>query len=607
MPSTHSGPDQALVELLKRVDEHPAPAVYAQAARELLALTESLETVKVSLLASFTIEPLVPYLAVEAARNGFAVDVHVGGFNNVVQELISCTSGCLNHRPDIVFNAQHLEDLSPSLVWDFLALGPADVEAEIDRIVSDLRKSLLAFRQHSSAVVVLQNFAPSPCTPRGLCEGPTAGSQTEAIRRLNQAVIEAAVSVPDVHVFDYERLVGEIGLRSWRDEKMWYLGRAPLSTRAMAVLAHRYAAYIRTLRRTARKCLVLDLDGTLWGGILGEVGVSGVALGEDYPGNVFRDFQRIIRHLKHRGVLLALNSKNNLDEVREAFLARPEMLLRLEDFAAIRVNWNHKPANMVEIAQELNIGLDSLVFLDDSAVERDLMRQALPQVLTPELPPTPMQYAEVLRETGAFERLNFTNEDRRRTEMYQEQRARQQLAQSALNLDDFLSSLKMQVTIDTVDHSSLDRVVDLIRKTNQFNLTTRRYSATQLAGMVADPAYGVFFLRMSDRFGDNGIVAVAIVHDKGGVCYLDTFLLSCRVIGRTVETALLAYLVRWARDRRLTGLEGEFIPTAKNAPAADFFARHQFEEVPGEDAPARWRLPLDRGAVEWPRHMIVRA
>jgi FkbH-like protein len=258
---------------------------------------------------------------------------------------------------------------------------------------------------------------------------------------------------------------------------------------------------------------------------------------------------------------------------------------------------------MIEIAEELSIGLDSLVFVDDSAVERDLMRQTLPAVLTLELPSIPMKYAETLVESGGFERLRVTTEDRYRTEIYHAQSARRQLEQSALSLEDYLSSLKMQVTIDAVDETSLDRVANLVRKTNQFNLTTRRHSAAQLAAMIADPSYGVFCLRLTDRFGESGIVAVAIVRDGGELASIDSFLLSCRVIGRTVETALLAYLVQWARRRGLTGIEGEFIPTTKNAPAADFFLRHDFEQVPGESATLVWRLPIDRVEVAWPPYI----
>jgi FkbH-like protein len=597
---------EAVVELLRKVDSQPVPAAYAEAARDLRANGDGLEALKVSLLASFTIDPLVPYLVVEAARSGFAVNVQVGGFNNVIQELINPAGACLKSRPDIVYCARHLEDVSPAFAWEFLTSGEADIEAEIDRIVSDLSASLSAFRQYSTAAVVLHNFS-APLTPGCICDAATRWRHTEAIRRLNQRMAATAASVAEVFVLDYDCLVAEVGARNWQDDKLKYLARAPLSARALRALADRYATCLQSIRRAARKCLVLDLDGTLWGNVVGEVGTEGVAIGRDYPGTAFQDFQRAVRQLKQQGVLLAINSKNNLEDVQDVFRARTEMVLTLDDFAAVRINWQSKPANMLEIADELNIGLDSLVFVDDSAAERDLMRRTLPSVLTLEMPSAPMQFVDAILKSRAFERLTLTTEDRTRMEMYRAQGDRRRLQHSALNVDDFLSSLKMRVTIEPVDLRSFDRVVDLVRKTNQFNLTTRRHSAAHLAAMIADPAYGVFSLSLTDRFGDNGIVGVAIVHTRDGAAHIDTFLLSCRVIGRTVETALLAYLVRWGSERGLRSIEGEFVPTAKNAPASDFFERHHFEPAEAAGAVRRWRLALDRAAVQWPSYMDVTA
>jgi FkbH-like protein len=255
---------------------------------------------------------------------------------------------------------------------------------------------------------------------------------------------------------------------------------------------------------------------------------------------------------------------------------------------------------MGEIAQELNIGIDSLVFFDDNPVERALMRQALPQVLTLEVPSDPVQYGRVLRESGAFERLSFTVEDRRRGQMYQDEAARRELQEQSVSLEDFLKSLQLTVSIAAVDQFSFPRVLDLLQKTNQFTLTTRRHSSAQLTEMINDPRCGVFSLRSGDRFGDNGIVGVAIVRDGDTAACIDSFLMSCRVIGRSIETAFLAHLVDWARRRGHQILEGDFIPTAKNAPAADFYARHGFVQVvPGE----RWRLPLSDVPFGWPDYV----
>lgn len=592
-----------LDQVLQSVDERPTVAAYIQAAREVRLLHEQLCPVRLSLLATFTIDPLVPYLEVEGARKGFAADIYVGPFNAIRQELLNRSSGCFSHKPDIVFVAQLLGDVCPPLANAYPALDAVQVEQHVEEIISDVVATLQTFREHSRAAVVVHNFALSPYPLLGVYELMSQGSQTEAIRRLNAHLVNAVKAVPGVYVLDFERLCADVGYRNWHDDKMWYLGRASLSAQALPALARVQAAFVQAILGSPRKCLVLDLDNTLWGGVVGEDGIAGIKLGHTYPGNAFRHFQEVVLQLYHRGVLLAINSKNNQADVEEVFKSHPDMALRLEHFASTRINWREKPENMVEIAEELNIGLDSLVFFDDSPVERALMRQALPHVLTLEVPSDPLTYPQVLLESSAFDRLSFTDEDRRRGEMYRQQVARRQLEQSATSLQDFLASLLMAVSIHPVDQFVFPRVLDLIHKTNQFNLTSRRHSASQLEEMIADLTYGVFYLRVSDRFGDNGIVGVAIVKIRDTTAYIDTFLLSCRVIGRTVETAFLSFVVDWVRTGGVTEIEGEFIPTAKNAPAAEFYAQHGFTQVTCDDGGSQWRLVLDNVPFQWPTYI----
>ena len=333
--------------------------------------------------------------------------------------------------------------------------------------------------------------------------------------------------------------------------------------------------------------------------MIGEDGVAGIKLGETFPGNAYRQFQLAVLELHRRGVLLAINSKNNPADVDEVFHSHPDMVLRKHHFASIRTNWQEKPENMVEIARELNIGIDSLVFFDDSPVERSSVEQALPDVLTLEVPSDPAKFANTLRSCGAFDQLSLTKEDRRRGELYQAEAVRKELQKSAGSLEDFLSSLQMTAIISMVDEFAFPRVLDLLQKTNQFNLTTRRHSAAQLAAMIKDPNFDVFSLQVTDRFGDSGIVGVAIVQLKNDAAFINSFLMSCRVIGRTIETAFLAFLVRQARKRNLDVLAGEYIPTAKNTPAAGFFKRHGFVESES----GLWRLNLSAVPFTWPSYI----
>ncbi|HUJ10933.1 MAG TPA: HAD-IIIC family phosphatase [Verrucomicrobiae bacterium] len=591
---------QDLDQIFASLDARPSAATYMQAAREVSAFREQLTPVRVAFLASFTIDSIVPFLTVEAARAGFAAEVYVAPFNSVKQELLSAAGGCIRHKADIVFVANLLGDVCPALAHDVL---PNQVDSQIAALVGEIVAPFHEFRRHSTAAIVLHNLARPRHPALGIYEAMAADSQTEAIGRVNARLSKAISAVPGGYVLDFDRVCANVGYDNCYDDKMWYLGRSPLSVVAWRALALEQATFIHALRGVQRKCLVLDLDNVLWGGILGESGLANIKLGQTYPGSVFRDFQQAVLELRSRGVLLAINSKNNRTEVEEVFRSHPDMILKLEHFACTKINWQDKPQNMREIASELNIGLESLVFFDDNPAEQALMRQVLPEVLTLPVPAEPIKYIKLLRESRAFDRLSLTEEDRHRGEMYQAQAARHQLQQSATSLQDFLTGLQMTVSIERVDDFAFPRVLDLLQKTNQFNLTTRRHSAGQLKAMIDAAAHGVFYLRVADRFGDNGIVGTAIVQRRDETAYIESFLLSCRVIGRTVETAFLSFLVDWAKDWGLTAMEGEFIPTAKNAPAADFYARHGFTQITRTDSGSHWRLDLKQVPFQWPAYI----
>ena len=592
-----------LERVLATVDDRASIAQYLQASRALDRFGASLQPARLALLASFTVDPLVPYLRVEAARHRLDAQIYIGPFNSVSQELLSAVSGCVAHAPDVVFVCQMLEDVCPALLLDFLSLDDADVEHLISTLVGDIAAATATFRRASSAAVVVQNFAQPPHALLGIAEPMASRSQADAIRRVNLKLVEALRTVAGVYVLDVDRLIGEIGQRHWYNEKMWLLARAPLSAEALRGLARTQLAYVRALRGHTRKCLVVDLDNTVWGGIVGESGVSGIALGSTYPGNAFLAFQQYLLQLYRRGVLLAICSKNNRGDVEDAFRTHPDMVLRLEHFAAIRINWQDKSVNVREIAAELNIGLDSMAFFDDSPAECARMRAAVPEVMTIQAPPDVVRYSQALIESGAFEQLSLSDDDRRRGEMYQAQRERNTLSSASTSLEEFLEALDMSIEIRPVDDFTFPRVAALVQKTNQFNLTTRRHSAAQLRNFVDDPDCGVFSLQLTDRFGDNGTVGAAIVTCLGEHALIDTLLLSCRVIGRNAETAFLSYVAEWARARGCGVLEGEFIATSKNAPAADFFKRHGFTEVTWSSGSSRWRANLKEVPFRWPTYI----
>jgi FkbH-like protein len=355
------------------------------------------------------------------------------------------------------------------------------------------------------------------------------------------------------------------------------------------------------------KALAIDLDNTLWGGVIGEDGMTGIKLSAEYPGAAFLNLQRAILDLYQRGVILAACSKNNLADAMEAIETHPHMLLRPHHFAALRINWQDKAQNLREIASELNIGIDAIAFLDDNPVERNRVRGEVPEVQVLELPADPMNYAQALREWPVFERLTLSAEDRERGRMYAENRQRAEMEQSAGSLEDFYRGLQMEAIMGQVTPDTLARTAQLTQKTNQFNLTTRRYSEQEIEAMRHDPAYQVVTLKVRDRFGDNGLVGVAITRTEGETCEIDTFLLSCRVIGRTIETAILSHLAEQARQQGATLLQGWFLPTKKNAPARDFYAQHDFQPVQEREDGTLWQRDIANTPVLCPPWVALKS
>ncbi len=409
-------------------------------------------------------------------------------------------------------------------------------------------------------------------------------------------------------VVDVETLIESVGAERWHDARMWYLARIRLSAHAHRLLASQYASFIAARWGDVRKCIVLDLDNTLWGGIIGEDGMTGIQLGHEGIGFAYVDFQRELLHLQQKGILLAICSKNNPEDAYEVIRKHPAMVLREEHFAAAQINWNDKAESIRDLARQLNIGVDSLVFIDDNPVERERVREAVPEIAVPEWPHDPCDYKLALCRVASeyFLKFDVTEDDRRRGEMYHAQAKRQHLAESAGNLDDFFRSLQMKLTIATVDHETLPRVAQLTQKTNQFNLTARRYTESELAAMCADPGCLVYWLKLEDRFGPNGIVGVLILRRQGAErWHIDTFLLSCRVIGRTVEEALLGFAVCDLRELGATCITGEYIPTAKNGMAAKLFEKLGFTRRDNDGKQTLWELDLRRKTVAIPEWFSV--
>jgi len=568
-----------------------------------------LEPLRVALLRDITIEPLVPALRAELAAAGFAAHVWTGGFDTIGQDALSASSGLDAAAPDLIIILRWLEQTAPDLATRFVTLGPLAVTAVQD-VSQRIEMELTAIRARTRARIVVNTFPLPDVTTLGILDAQLEAGQRRTIEDLNREILRVARSVPDVFVADLARLVGRIGSHAAIDERGWHTSRAPLGTPLILALAREYAKFVRALHGRVHKCLVLDGDDTLWGGVVGEDGLAGIRLDPSYPGSAYLAFQREVLNLRERGILLAIVSKNNEADVLEVLRDHPHMQIRESHLAGWRINWQDKATNLVELADELNIGVDSLVFVDDSEFERELVRERLPEVAVLHLGTEPSRYAGKLLEAGLFDSLALTADDRARVEMVAADRQRKAAERTATTLEGFLAGLEMEATVGPPGPTDLARIAQLTQKTNQFNLTTVRQTEGDIARLAADPDTEVHTLRLHDRFSELGLVGVAIVGSEGDTALVNTLLMSCRVLGRGVEDAFLAHIAGAAADRGARRLRGIYIPTPRNSQVATFYAERGFQAVAGgeatDGAAQTWELDLVAGQPAAPAWIKIR-
>jgi FkbH-like protein len=569
--------------------------------RDKLALTKF----KFAILRSFTVEPIVPLLRAEAFAYGVDLEVHVGDFNTYVQDMLDSQSSLYRFAPNSVALAVRADQAAPELWHNFADLEPEAAQQTAERVVHSYAQWIGAFRKHSQAALIIHSLERPSSPSLGVLDSQSEAGQSGLIQQINRELRRVGTTFHGVYSLDYDALVARHGSEHWHDERKWLTARLPIAAGHLLDMAREWMRFIVPLSGRTAKVLVVDLDNTLWGGVIGEEGMAGIKVGAEYPGAAYQALQRALLDLSRKGILLAVCSKNNLDDAMEALEKHPGMLVRAKHFSALRINWTEKSQNLREIAEELNVGIDALAFLDDNPFEREQVRAALPEVTVidlshNDLPKNPLEYAAAVRNCAAFERLTLSSEDQQRTEMYAAQKQRAGAEQSFQSKEDFFRFLEQEAELEPVSDLTLARVAQLTQKTNQFNLTTRRYTEPQIAEMAKQPEWHIFSIRVRDRFGDHGLVGVAIAHDQGEQCEVDTFLLSCRAIGRTVETALLAHLAESAAQRGCKRLVGWFLPTKKNAPARDFYQQHGFERQELNDSGSLWTLDLKSSTLHCP-------
>jgi len=573
-------------------------ASYLAAARALRSgeLPTGLRRLRAWFARSYTVEPIVPYLEVEAALAGLRLELDIGDFGTFRQDILDPNSALYATDPDVVILAIQTEDLVPELCRGFLARSAAEIRDASDAAVRELRSLAVALRERSSATLLLHTLVP-PIPAAGLADGRLRPGQGETFEELNRGIWRIADDVNGVEVFDLARHVAMVGRDGWEDRRYGLIARAPLASRGLPALARSWSRLLALIAGVRRKCVVVDLDDTLWGGVLGEEGPQGVLIGTEYPGSGFLAFQHALLDLHSRGVLLAIASKNDPEQVDDVLRTRPEMALRAEHFAARRINWNDKPTNLQEIADELSLGLDALVFIDDSPTERAIVAHSLPDILVPEWPRSPAEYVTALEAITGLDMLRITRDDRARNAQYADEAKRSQLRSASRSLDDFYAALDLRAELRLATPDDDARVAQLCAKTNQFNLTLRRYRQAEISRLRSAPEHEVHVLRVRDRFGDSGQVGVAILRYTGVEAHIDVLLMSCRVLGRGVESFLLAAICEAAAARGARRIVGEFVGGPRNGMAAHFYELHGFT---CDVSDGRWVLDLAAGTIASP-------
>ncbi|MBI3616097.1 MAG: HAD-IIIC family phosphatase [Candidatus Omnitrophica bacterium] len=566
---------QKILQVMAEASE--SDAAYVQAADLLQgASLEGLPPLRLAVLRSFTIEPLIEVLKVKLFLEGYRLELFLNEFNQVEQEILDPQSRFYRFSPQVVFLAVRLEELCPALLKGRSRLSPPQLEEMEKEVLSTLSGWIEMMIRQGIPNFLLSNFLVPPAGPQGIFDLQTPAGQIPVIRRLNLKLLSLREPFPQMILFDLELLASGLGKAQFLDPLQYYRMSNPYALSAYPAYGEFLLRHLKALLGHRRKCLVLDLDDTLWGGVLGEEGIQGVKLSDTYPGNCYKDFQKGLLELHDRGILLAVNSKNNLDEALAMIRTHPEMILREESFSAVRINWKDKAENLLEIAQELNLGLDAFVFMDDSPAECQRIREAFPEVMVAELSKQAHRFRSVLENLGCFEQIALTPEDRSRTDLYRTQGQRQKLASQSGNLEEFYAGLKMCATLYRNDPRHVSRIAQITQKTNQFNLTTRRYTESEILRFMKQGM--VYALRLEDRFGDNGIIAAAIVLPKGtsGEWVIDSFLMSCRVILRTVEDTFLGIIAQEAEEAGKKQLVGIYLPTARNGMVNEFYLKRGF-------------------------------
>jgi FkbH-like protein len=570
--------------------------------RQLLDGQSEQRELRIAVLGGVTTNEVVDLLELLLLDGGFRPVFYQSDYNRYFEDAVLDSGRLADFHPEIVYIHTHWINVRNN------KFGAAASAAELqDAVSAELARYQEIWNSLHKTVgcnILQNNFETPPIGLLGNSECVSQSGRTRFIWELNLAFSSAASKDRKLFIQDLNSLAATMGHAQWYDWTRWYSYKIPITPEASWAIARSMAAIIAAIFGKSKKCLVLDLDNTLWGGVIGDVGPDGIEIGKETPmAEAYTAFQQYCLALRGRGILLAVCSKNQEEIAREGF-SHPDSVLKLEHFSAFKANWEPKHENLKATAAELNLGLDSFVFVDDNPAERALVKAQLPMVLTPEMGNDVSLYPAILQATRCFEAVRLSKEDVERADAYTANAARASAAVKFADYGAYLDSLQMSAQIDLFSPVYLDRIAQLVNKTNQFNLTTRRLTYAEIEEISKNPAYIPLFGRLADSFGDNGLISVVIGRHHGIALHMDLWLMSCRVLKREMEMAMLDVLVERAASNGIETLIGYYYPTAKNKMVEDHYRQlgFSFESTTGEGSV--WSLNV-AGYVPRTRHITI--
>ena len=556
--------------------------------RSLPAQGEGRPSVKLAILSDNSTQQLANVLRAELWEEGFFPEIYAGEIDSIAMEVWD--EGSALHQ----FKSQYVWLNLCSLAYRerFYQAAPESKEGLPQAYAEEVSGLVAALAQRGCQVIVNTLAAPLE-RMFGNYSVQTLHSLHGSIAEANRRLVEMVKQDSQCLLNDVAFLAARLGLETWYDERLWAHSKYMCAPAGFMPLAESVAAIVRVTRGRLAKCLVLDLDNTLWGGVIGDDGLEGIELGGMGPGESFQRFQHYLLQLKARGILLAVCSKNNEENARLPFQKHSAMVLREADIAVFVANWDAKSANIEQISKILNIGADSLVFVDDNPFERNEVRQGRPSVQVPELPEDPADCPAFLEAAGYFETVTFSEDDQKRTQMYREGAQRATLQTGAKNIQQYLESLEMIIACEPFDPQHLPRIAQLLQRSNQFNLRTQRFSEGRCKEMMESPEeFPCFHINLRDKVGDYGLISVVCTQRSGDRLEILEYVMSCRVLNRGVEQYVITFLANYCKQHGLTTLRGEYLVTEKNRMVSEFYGQFGFAKIAASDAGSAWELAV---------------